>query len=219
MTDYASQGKTRPQNPVDLNNCRSHQAYYTALSWSSTAEGTVILQGFDSKKITGRASGALRQEFRDLELLDEITKLQYLGKLPGSVYGDRRNALIHTYRQHRGLTYVPNSVHHAIKWSKRDPMLDPIADDISWMIVTKNSAPPAMPNAQLPVKFPSTPLKNNKRKEITPEKEHKSKIKKTVLKSNAEDVDINLLSLTPMGTIWDQNSCAYDAVVTILHSV
>jgi hypothetical protein len=174
MTDYASQGKTRPQNPVDLNNCRSHQAYYTALSRSSTAEGTVILQGFDSKKITGRASGALRQEFRDLELLDEITKLQYLGKLPGSVYGDRRNALIHTYRQHRGLTYVPNSVHHAIKWSKRDPMLDPIADDISWMIVTKNSAPPAMPNAQLPGKFPSTPLKNNKRKEITPEKEHKS---------------------------------------------
>ena len=32
MTDFASQGKTRPYNPVDLNNCRSHQAYYTALS-------------------------------------------------------------------------------------------------------------------------------------------------------------------------------------------
>ena len=32
MTDFASQGKTRPENPVDLNNCRSHQAYYTALS-------------------------------------------------------------------------------------------------------------------------------------------------------------------------------------------
>jgi hypothetical protein len=59
MTDFASQGKTRPYNPVDLNNCRSHQAYYTALSRSSTAKGTIILQGFDSKKITGRASGAL----------------------------------------------------------------------------------------------------------------------------------------------------------------
>jgi hypothetical protein len=32
MTDYASQGKTRLNNPVDLNNCRSHQSYYTALS-------------------------------------------------------------------------------------------------------------------------------------------------------------------------------------------
>ena len=32
MTDFAAQGKTRPFNPVDLNNCCSHQAYYTALS-------------------------------------------------------------------------------------------------------------------------------------------------------------------------------------------
>ncbi|KAM6493945.1 hypothetical protein JOM56_010306, partial [Amanita muscaria] len=61
MTDFASQGKTRPYNPVDLFNCRSHQAYYTALSRGATAEGTVILQGFDARKITGKASGALRQ--------------------------------------------------------------------------------------------------------------------------------------------------------------
>lgn len=60
MTDFASQGKTRPYNVVDLNNCRSHQAYYTALSHSSTAEGTIILQGFYPKKITGKAPGALR---------------------------------------------------------------------------------------------------------------------------------------------------------------
>ena len=103
MTDFASQGKTRPFNPVDLNNCRTHQAYYTALSRSSTAEGTVILQGFDTNKITGRASGSLRQEFRDLELLDDITKLRYMGKLHDSVQGDRRNALIHTFRLHKGL--------------------------------------------------------------------------------------------------------------------
>jgi hypothetical protein len=52
MTDFASQGKTpRPNNLVDLNNCRSHQAYYTALSQSSTAKGTIILQGFDPKMI------------------------------------------------------------------------------------------------------------------------------------------------------------------------
>jgi hypothetical protein len=69
MTDFASQGKTRPFNPVDLNN---HQAYYTALSRSTSAAGTIILQGFDARKITGKASGALCQEFRDLELLDEI---------------------------------------------------------------------------------------------------------------------------------------------------
>jgi hypothetical protein len=81
---YQSSNRTSKHylNPVDLNNCWSHQAYYTALSRSLSADGTVILQGFDAQKITGKASGALRQEFRDLELLDEITKLQYLSKLP-----------------------------------------------------------------------------------------------------------------------------------------
>ena len=75
MTDYASQGRTCPNNPVDLNGCRSHQSYYTCLSRSSDSEGTIIVQGFDPNMITGGASGHLRQEFRELEVLDEITKL------------------------------------------------------------------------------------------------------------------------------------------------
>ncbi|KAJ7315245.1 hypothetical protein DFH08DRAFT_715897, partial [Mycena albidolilacea] len=61
MTDYASQGKTRPINIVDLNNCKDHFSYYTALSRSSTAKGTVILQGMDPYKITKGIHGSLRQ--------------------------------------------------------------------------------------------------------------------------------------------------------------
>jgi hypothetical protein len=53
MTDYTSQGKMRPFNVVDLSSARSHQSYYTALSRSASAAGTVILQGFDTYKITG----------------------------------------------------------------------------------------------------------------------------------------------------------------------
>jgi hypothetical protein len=78
MTDFASQGKTRPFNVSDLNNLSNHQAYYTALSRSATAHGTLILQGFDVRKMTGGCSSALHQEFRELELLDKITKLQYM---------------------------------------------------------------------------------------------------------------------------------------------
>jgi hypothetical protein len=222
MTDFASQGKTRPYNPVDINNCRSHQAYYTALSRSSTAKGTVILQGFDPKKITGRASGALRQEFRDLELLDEITKLHYLGELPGSVNGDRRNALIHTFRQHKGMTYVPSTVHPSIKWNKKDPMLDPIVNsDLPWKIVTKETMTSSTSRTEMSKETPATPLKSRKRKEITPEKEHRTKISKT--NSKAKNISINLSmdaqSLTPVGTIWHQNSCAYDAILCIMHSI
>ncbi|KAJ7187207.1 hypothetical protein C8R46DRAFT_880612, partial [Mycena filopes] len=61
MTDYTSQGKSRAQNPVELANCRNHLSYYVALSRGFTAEGTIIVQGFDAKKITGGMSGFLRQ--------------------------------------------------------------------------------------------------------------------------------------------------------------
>ena len=43
MTDYASQGCTRPNNVVELNDYRNHQSYYTCLSCSETADGTIIL--------------------------------------------------------------------------------------------------------------------------------------------------------------------------------
>jgi len=94
MTDYASQGRTRPDNVVDLNSCRTHQSYYTCLSRSATADGTIIVQSFDPKLITGGASGYLRQEFRELEILDEITQLRYDNALPDRITGDRRNIVI-----------------------------------------------------------------------------------------------------------------------------
>ena len=43
-------------------------------------EGTIIVQGFNDKYLTGGITGDLRQEFRELELMDEITKLRYNGK-------------------------------------------------------------------------------------------------------------------------------------------
>ena len=124
MTDFASQGKTRPQNPSDLNNLKTHQSYYTALSRSATAEGTLILQGFDPRVVTGGCSGALRQEFRELELLNEITRLRYSGKLPATVAGDTRNNIISTFRKWRGEQYIPRNVHVSIRWSKRSPWLE-----------------------------------------------------------------------------------------------
>ncbi|KZV94290.1 hypothetical protein EXIGLDRAFT_574704, partial [Exidia glandulosa HHB12029] len=85
MTDYASQGKTREYNVADLHNLRSHQAYYTALSRSSTASNTVILQGFSLRHLQGGLSPALLSEFRDLELLDDMTRLEYEGHLHPTV--------------------------------------------------------------------------------------------------------------------------------------
>jgi hypothetical protein len=51
-------------------------SYYTALSRSASAAGTIIVQGFDPSKITRGCSGYLRQEFREHEILDDITRLR-----------------------------------------------------------------------------------------------------------------------------------------------
>ncbi|KAF8579433.1 hypothetical protein K439DRAFT_1648495 [Ramaria rubella] len=67
--DYGCQGRTRPNNVVDLGGCLTHQSYYTCLSRSASASGT-------PNKIMGGASGWLRQEFRELEILDEITQTE-----------------------------------------------------------------------------------------------------------------------------------------------
>ncbi|KDR77396.1 hypothetical protein GALMADRAFT_45819, partial [Galerina marginata CBS 339.88] len=94
MTDYASQEKTRPFNVVHLNSCFSHMSYYTCLSRSASAAGTIIMQGFEPSVITRGCSGYLRQEFREHEILDDITKLRYEQTLPIAIQGNTRNVLI-----------------------------------------------------------------------------------------------------------------------------
>ncbi|KAJ7805136.1 hypothetical protein B0H13DRAFT_1515753, partial [Mycena leptocephala] len=66
------------------------------LSRGFTAEGTVIVQGFSADKITSGMgmNGYLRQELGELEVLDEITRLRYEGKLPRAVTGLYRRRLL-----------------------------------------------------------------------------------------------------------------------------
>ncbi|KAH9829284.1 uncharacterized protein C8Q71DRAFT_799772 [Rhodofomes roseus] len=69
MTDFGSQGRTRPFNPCHLMNCRTHQSIYTCLSRSSSLQGTLIIGSLDHSKITGGRIGPLRRKFRELEIL------------------------------------------------------------------------------------------------------------------------------------------------------
>lgn len=82
MTVHNLQGRGRLDNIIDLHNCTNHQLAYTALSRGFTYEGTAIIQGFDKKKIQGGISRHLRQESRELEVLDDIIHLAFVGKLP-----------------------------------------------------------------------------------------------------------------------------------------
>ena len=232
MTDYASQGKTRQNNVVDLSHCRSHQAYYTALSRSASAEGTIILQNFEEMKITGKASGDLRQEFRELELLDEITKLHYNDSLPCHIQAHTRNSLIQLYRKYKGYSYVPPSVHPSLRWNDVDPLLEHIQDlptlskqqnlEISKKYQTTSSFIPAKGTKAL------TNLKRKKDEAHVDEKKPKKLCKNhTPTKHIAPSTSTIHIQPTvaPTSTAlreqftWHQNSCAYDSFFSILYAL
>jgi hypothetical protein len=99
MTDYASQGKTREVNVVDIAHSKNHQSVYTALSRGKRADSTLIIRDFSIAKITGHMNGHLRAEYRALDTLDEITNLHYHGKLPDGVIQRLRDSTIATYRE------------------------------------------------------------------------------------------------------------------------
>jgi hypothetical protein len=225
MTDYASQGHTRPKNPVDLNSCRTHQPYYTCLSRSATAEGTIIIQGFDPKIIMGGASGYLRQEFRELEILDEITKLRYERKLPLEINGHRRNTIIRQFQKWKGTTYVPGNVHPAIRWHKGDPLnMLAVVTDSPWKIVQKidreETQGPKIKKTNLVNFVPaegSVPVKSKRKLDQDINENSDGPVSKK-LKMNTDVIrDV----CGPSGLVWDGDnySCAYDALLTVLLSI
>ena len=132
MTDYASQGKTRLNNVVDLGYCRDHQSYYTALSRSSSAAGTALIQDFSDVKITRGISGWLRQEFRELNVLDEITRLRYENCLSDGVAGPLRNPMVRAYYIWIEDTTDDDSWHSAIRYKPWETRIKPVEQDATW---------------------------------------------------------------------------------------
>jgi hypothetical protein len=226
MTDYASQGKTRESNVVDLTYIRSHQGYYTALSRGGSAAGTLILCSFHPSKITGGASGALRQEFRELELLDDITTHRFENKLPRKVaMTDHRNSLVASFREHKGLQYMPSELHNALRWNKRDPYLEwEDRDVIQWRIIEPATGKDTRANIDLSERKDDDGIRVLKRTlSDNPQDETRTypnkKIKFIHPVSEGTENPVNPQSFVPIGTQWQQNSCAYDAVCTVLFNV
>lgn len=135
MSDFSAQGRTRPWNPVDLRYCRGHQSVYTCLSRSSTLEGTLILFPFNTEKITKGATGDLRREYRDLEILDHITQMrldpEQCKDLPP--IDSARYVLISWYQHKFGKRYLPAGIHPALR---RREAVDADFDDLQPEVTT-----------------------------------------------------------------------------------
>ncbi|PBK91042.1 hypothetical protein ARMGADRAFT_1032115 [Armillaria gallica] len=70
----------------------------------------------DSKKIQGECSGFLRQEFRELELLDNITTQQYH----------------ESFHHHVSCEYMPPRLESVLAWSNVDALDSADASDFAW---------------------------------------------------------------------------------------
>jgi hypothetical protein len=228
MTAHASQGKTRPINLAHLNSCDSHMAYYTALSRSASAAATVIIQGFDSYTITRGCSGYLRQEFREQELLNDITRHVYENTLSCKMDGYTRNHLIRQYQQLMGAQYVPHDTDLGIKWSANNPFhLLPIIKDSEWQLVenTKsNRKKGKIPMQYVPAKGTTTvtPQKLKRKHSLDTKDSIATKMQKTTeTEPHIQFESEYEVQYPPLGTTWDgiNWSCAYDSLIVILYDI
>jgi len=195
------------------------------LSRSATASGTVIVQSFSPRLITCGASGYLRQEFRELELLDEITKLRYGGKLPDHIQGNFRNPLIRAYQKWKGTDYVPPLTHPALTWSVKDPLpLLSVVTDAPWQIIDKQKKKKEIEIETKNVQSVfiaakgSVPVSSGKKRKLENFENVSTCVKriKAVQMITASDD-----SSSPAGLVWDSDnySCAYDALFTVLYEL
>ncbi|KAJ7216263.1 hypothetical protein C8J57DRAFT_1096189 [Mycena rebaudengoi] len=61
-------------------------------------------------------SGYLREELRELEILDDITQLRFEGVLPKNVTGLYRIPLLRSYQAWKGANYELAHLDNAISW-------------------------------------------------------------------------------------------------------
>ena len=115
-------------------------------------------------------------------------------------------------------SYVPESVHKSIRWSKTDPLVFTSAkDDIPWCILTKSDKNASVVAAKLsfvPAQGSSPAIIKRKisGSSVAPRRKKR--------KTTHDDSDFTSGTLvTPKGTRWSNNSCAYDPTVTILYNI
>jgi hypothetical protein len=217
MSDYSSQGKTRWDNVVELGHSESHQAYYTALSRGTTAAGTLILSGFHPFMITGGASGALRQEFRELELLDTITSLQFHGAAKSEMLmADHRGSLIALFRKEKGASWIPETMHPALHWGPKDPFLEwPHTEIVQKKMSGYSNKVKSGPSGKIQN---LTVWDTNNDESLPRKKQKKNAEPEGATSKHTLDLSshVRMVNCRPIGAEWSNNSCAYDAIITIL---
>ncbi len=162
----------------------------------------------------------LRQEFWELELLDDITDKYYRGKIMLLSSDYTRNFLIKAYREIQGLQYIPSSIHKAIRWSKSDPLLEGEAD-VKWHTTNEKQASNVVSQNTEKVnanKWKYDLIESSLKKQMSSCSRVVSPPSKT-RKTDVSQDSANTHCDIPKGFIWSNNSCAYDSTMAILYHI
>ena len=179
----------------------------------------------------------MRQEFRELELLDDITSLRFNNKLPPNIDGITRASILHSFRDWKGSQYIPKSMPMQLKWSTQEPFeLSTPIEEATWDIIDikkhkKNTNENTKPVNKYTKSKPITEFitaKGTKQLHIVSTEQGSKKYKKHILNLNSSDLPSGSKKPKiqiepkrqkgPIGFIWNSNtySCAYDALLIIL---
>jgi hypothetical protein len=146
--------------------------------------------------------------------------------------------LIHSFRTWKGENYVPVHVHNAIRWGTRDPFPIEIekhhgSESLHITLAGSTDKKSKTPNISKSVTSESvvntikskvlSVVNHAKRKFGEVDASDNSTVTYQIKKAKCEDPNIGhndpRFSTMPSGTIWSNNSCVYDAVVTLLYSI
>ena len=172
------------------------------------------MPSFSPQIITSGATGYLREEFCELEILDEITKMRYEDTFPAKVQGSVKNSLIQSWK---GTTYVPPSTHKALKWTARDPLpLLSAATDAPWQMISKDKKNKVVKDDAKEAQASFVPAKGGIPVNIKCKLANETPgtlNKQITLRSHDTHAS------SPAEFIWhgDDYSCAYDALITVLY--
>ncbi|THU85348.1 hypothetical protein K435DRAFT_556261, partial [Dendrothele bispora CBS 962.96] len=164
----------------------------------------------------------------ELELLDEITRLRYLGKMPPGTVGETRSSVLKNFRLLKGIQYLPPKIHSAIVWSEIEPFEISDESQITWKIVSTENTDRSknlyrtgnFKSAKTLEKAQETIVYSEKRdvSDTNPDENGpETKKQKTLCDRNiASDSSLPSHHKT---LSWSENSCAYDSVIMLLFHV
>ncbi|THU76337.1 hypothetical protein K435DRAFT_621673, partial [Dendrothele bispora CBS 962.96] len=151
-----------------------------------------------------------RQELRELELLDEITKLRHEESL--LIIGDRRSSIIKNFRDLKGLWHNPNQMHVSLRWDNQNPFEDAENNSVSWKIIVDRKIDSTEKQLSKGNFVPAQGAKTTDRSVLNKRKQSFEKDKDAETSNPYPD------KLDYFPTLkWSNNSCAYDSMIIMLY--